>query len=625
MKKKFIKQRNKVTTLIKKTKIEYYEKEFKKRMKSPKLMWRLINDLATNKTRTISPPTKLIQGTTTLNNEAEICEAFNIFFATIGTNLADMLPSCTPPIDYSNSLNKKQLYEFEPCTESEVSKIIDNLKSNVSIGLDRISAKSLKCIKDLIIGSLVNCINCSLKSGIFPQSLKLAKVSPIYKSGSKSDPGNYRSISILSINSKIFEAVVHTRLNKYLLSIQYISPNQYGFRPKSNTLTATIDLVTKIKSHIDKRQIALGVFIDVKKAFDTVSHHILLQKLNNIGLTGTALNFIKSYLSNRHQITQIGQSKSSLHEITTGVPQGSILGPLLFLVYINDLTQLKLNGNVTLYADDTCLFYYGTEIKSITKQAQNDLHLLSNWFKSNLLSINASKTNYIIITNRNKHITPYDPLTINGVKINKSNQEKYLGLILDEKLTWRPHIENIKSKIIPLTGALRRISSYLPKQIKYHLYNSLVKPHLDYLVPVWGSSADSNIKQLQISQNKLIKALFQFGFWTSSSIIYNETKIMNIRQLYKYNTCILIKKILQKQTHTNITFTYNHQIRHYNLRRASHISTIHINPRTTHGRTSITYEGAQIYNNLPKDIRSIQSPLLYKKCLRNFIYNNTFL
>ncbi|CAH2084027.1 unnamed protein product [Euphydryas editha] len=255
---------------------------------------------------------------------------------------------------------------------------------------------------DLILKELSNCINKCLQTGTFPNSLKVAKVSPIYKSGSKLEPGNYRPISVLPVISKIFERVIYNRLETYLTSIKFFYDKQYGFRPKSNTLSATIDLITNIKLNIDKKQIVLGVFIDLKKAFDTVSHELLLKKLFDIGLTATAYGMLKSYLSNRTQVVQIGKIQSSSKSINFGVPQGSILGPLLFTIYINSISGIGLTGDVTLYGDDTCLFYSGRSINDLIAHAQKYLDSLNVWFQCNLLTINISKTKYMIFASMQK-------------------------------------------------------------------------------------------------------------------------------------------------------------------------------------------------------------------------------
>lgn len=214
----------------------------------------------------------------------------------------------------------------------------------------------------------------------------------------------------MPVISKTFEKIIHNRLSEYLTSINFISDCQYGFRPKSNTLAATIDLITKIKRNIDAKNLGLGLFIDLKKAFDSISHSLLLKKISHIGITGTAYKIFENYLRNRNQIVKINQYQSSPQPITYGVPQGSILGPLLFLIYIHNITDLKLHGEISLYADDTCIFYFGHSLNEIIPRAQSDLNILNKWFQSNLLTINTSKTSHLIFKPKNNCI--YSPFTI---------------------------------------------------------------------------------------------------------------------------------------------------------------------------------------------------------------------
>lgn len=523
----------------------------------------------------------------------------------------------------SHNTAQCELNTFEPCTVDEVNKIIENLDSNSSTGLDGISTKVIKSIKELIITNLTNCLNKLLSEGVFPDTLKVAKVSPIYKSGSKTDPGNYRPISVLPVISKIFEKILHIRLETHLQTINFIYKQQYGFRSKSNTLAATIDLVTKIKSNIDKKNIVVGIFIDLKKAFDTVSHNLLIKKLERIGVKGNALKMFESYLSNRMQVVKIENTQSKTEPLTCGVPQGSILGPLLFLIYINNVHELSLNGDITLYADDTCLFYFGASIHTILSHAQKDLNNLFSWFQHNLLTINISKTCYIIFKAKNKPIPNYDPPKINNVELQEKNSEKYLGLHIDSCLTWNTHITHVKSKLSSLTGSVKNVMHCVPRQIRYTIYNCLVKPHLLYLIELWGSAVKSKLAKLQISQNKLVKLLFNIPYLTSTETVYKETKIMNIRQLYKYTTCILVRKILTNKIHTNLTYTKVKEIRKRSSRRASYI--VLPKTRTNYGKKTILCEGAQLYNKLPSQIKSVSSFNAFKFKLAQHIMNDDSL
>lgn len=615
-------KRKDVFNMIQKSKSNFYYKAFKNCKNKPSKMWTLINDLTRNKVKETAVPVKLQKGLEIVTDETEICEYFNDYFSTIGEVLANEIPKrCHPNMSPIARTHSQELSQLSPATTEEVLKVCNQLDSNTSSGVDGISTKTIKCLKNLLVEDLSNCINRCLELGIFPDSLKVAKVSPIFKSGIRTDPGNYRPISVLPVLSKIFERILYNRVEKYLNSIDFFYSKQYGFRPKSNTLSATVDLITNLKTNIDKKNIALGIFIDLRKAFDTVSHVILLEKINKIGITGTALDILKSYLSNRKQIVKIGNHQSQPKPITYGIPQGSILGPLLFLIYINNIGEIGLKGDITLYADDTSLFYFERSIEKIIANAQTDLNLLNEWFQNNVLTINVSKTNYIIFKAKNKKISDHDPLILNNMTINQIDSERYLGLIVDSKLTWKPHIEKIKAKLSSLTGAIRGITRCLPRGVRYSIYNSLIKSHIDYLIEIWGSAAKSHINIIQRAQNKLIKVLFCYNYLTPTERLYKETKIMSVTQTYIYFTCLLIRKILTKNIHTQISFTKKSQIQKIQLRNTNDL--VLRTPRTNYGKKNILFEGAKIYNKLPKDIKNIQSINTYKKLLKHYVTLNT--
>lgn len=226
----------------------------------------------------------------------------------------------------------------------------------------------------------------------------------------------------------------------------------------------------------------------------------------------------------------------------------------------------------------------------------------------------------MIFLAKNKKIPPYTPLTVNGVIIHRSHQEKYLGLQLDDKLIWKAHIEHVRSKISSTTGALRRAVGCIPRKVQITIYNTLVKPHLEYLIEIWGCAAKTNLKNLQISQNKLIKTIFNYHYQTNTRIIYKETKIFNLNQLYTYTTCVLVKKIISEKIHTKITFTkrsYKYSLRNTNK--------IKVNtPRTNYGKRNILFEGAQLFNKLPNDVKNCKNIHMFKTKLKKYIYEHVF-
>lgn len=619
--------KNQICKQIKETKENYFYKEFTNCAHKPKKMWNLINNLASNKIKQICAPSKLIVDSIEITDAKLIAENFNKYFSSIGKQLADQIPRIYHD-NYTNALPEtnynSKLETLTPCSPDEIIKIIKNLDSNASTGIDGISTKAVKCISHLIANNLSICFNKLLSEGIFPQTLKIAKVMPIFKSGPKTEPGNYRPISVLPIMSKILEKILFSRLEEYLNSINFLYDHQYGFRPKSNTLSSTIDLVTKIRMNIDSKNVVLGIFIDLKKAFDTVSHQLLIKKLERIGIGGQALKMIESYLKDRSQVVKFENDiQSQALPVTCGVPQGSILGPLLFLTYINNLQEIGLCGDVTLYADDTCLFYYGSNILDLFKKAQKDLDRLYSWFQYNLLTVNISKTCYVIFKAKSKPLPTYPQLKIDNIPLQEKDCEKYLGLRLDSRLSWNTQIEHVRTKLMSLMASLKNITRCIPRQIRFTIYNCLVKPHLLYLIEVWGSGPKTKLAELQIAQNKIIKILFHYNYLTSTAKIYEETKIMTVKQLYVYCTCILVRKILTSSLHTNLTLTKVKQVNKRSTRRASFIVTPKI--RTNYGRKMFTYEGAQLYNLLPPDIKSETSFRLFKSKLAEYVVERYFL
>lgn len=613
-----------VAAEIKNKKAEYYYNEFRKCDGKPKKTWKLINHLAKNEIKQNCAPPKLSIKNKTIVEPLEICNTFNEYFSTIGSLLANEIISKNLHQNQTNihtqsTTNINGLTTLTPCTVEEISEIIDSLDSNTSTGIDGISTKALKCLKPLIVDKLTACLNDLLIIGYFPESMKTAKVTPIHKSGSKADPGNYRPISVLPVLSKILEKVLYKRLIEHLDSHEIISDRQFGFRPKSNTLAATVDLVTKIKSNIDGKNIVLGVFIDFKKAFDTVSHEILLKKLQRIGITGIALKMFESYLRDRSQIVKINEYESTPLPVTYGIPQGSILGPLLFLVYINDVQDLGLQGHLTLYADDTCLFYFGPKITEIIPRVQQDLDVLFSWLQTNLLTINISKTSYIIFKAKNKQIPLYNKLTINNIPLNEKSNEKYLGLRIDNQLTWQFQIDYLKKKLSALMASLRGVVRCFPRKLRLSIYNAMVKSHLIYQIEIWGSASKTRLAKLQIAQNKIIKLLFHYPYLSSCTKVYKETKLMTLQQLYKYHTCILVRKVLNKTIHTSITLTQTKHVTKRLTRRASYLVLPKV--RTKYGKRMFTFEGAQIFNKLPSDIKSVKSLGAFKSKLAQHILN----
>ena len=307
---------------------------------------------------------------------------------------------------------------------------------------------------------------------------------------------NYRPVCVLPIFSKFLEKTTYIRLINYIDKHKLLANNQYGFRKNHSTSLALLHLHDKISSAVDERKYTAGLFLDLSKAFDTVNHSILLGKLEHYGIRGLTLEWVKSSLCNRLQYVEFNGISSSYKEILCGVPQGSVPGPLFFLIYINHICHLSNLYDLVLFADDTNLFFSHNDIQTLTHTINSEMLELSDWFKANKLSLNVKKSNYVIFKARQRREEFDLNIEINGHKMTRVKEVTFLGVILDENLSWKPHISHIACKISESIGMIGRSSPCLTKLALKTLYYSLVYPYFQYCIIVWGSTYPTNLNRL---------------------------------------------------------------------------------------------------------------------------------
>ena len=338
-----------------------------------------------------------------------------------------------------------ELVEFKEVTDTEVCKIIQELKPNSSTS-DGISVKILKMLFRLKPDIVTKYINTSLIKGFVPKTVKESIVRPIFKKGDRQNPDNYRPISLTSNFVKIIEKPVKAQILDTLLRNSFFYQHQYSFLENRNTSDALFQLTLTVQNSLDKGEFASALFIDVKKAFDTVNHNILIEKVQAAGLNGNVKNWIASFLTNRTQVLSVNGVTSQSRAVVKGVPQGSILGPILFLIYINDIAKCDLLGNLVLFADDICLVYHHTELQNVIKMITKDITTLMQWFRDNQLVMNLDKTEYMLFSK--KTCVDCDTgLVIDGKNIKRVSHVKYLGVIFDENLSWNLQINSIKKNL----------------------------------------------------------------------------------------------------------------------------------------------------------------------------------
>ena len=453
----------------------------------------------------------------------------------------------------------------------------------------------------------------------------MAKIIPIHKKGSKLSVDNYRPISLLSNINKIFEKIMYKRLYNFLCLQNSFYELQFGFRNKHSTTHALISLTEKIREALDNNKYACGIFIDLKKAFDTVDHNILLKKLEHYGVRGVANEWFRSYLTDRKQYVSINGSDSKTIGVNIGVPQGSVLGPLLFLVYMNDLHVAIKNSTVHHFADDTNLLNTNQCLKKLNKLLNFDLKSLCNWLKSNRIALNVAKTELIIFRHPNKQINMnWLKLKIDGKKLTPSPYVKYLGVYIDQHLSFRHHINDISTKLRRANGMLSKIRHFVPLNTSRSIYFAIFESHLKYACSVWGQKGNPACDRLITLQNNAMRIITLSPFRTSSTPLFKNLKILNFRNQVDLQNCLLVHSQLTSTIPMALQNLFMRKINLHNYGTRNSLSLVQPNVRTTRfGLNSITFQSIYSWNRFVnvKIIKDIDWPLSkhsLKKVLKNF-------
>ena len=465
------KYKNKLNHIIKNAKRLYYEKKFEYAKNDLKVTWNLLNEVINNKKSKSSLPLSFKIDDKLTSHPMDIANGFCKYFTNIGPNLANKIPMTNTSFSsFLTDNTHDSMNVLKPTSTAELEEICLNFKSQKAPGYDNLSMHVIKCSFSLISEPLKDIINLSFAKGVFPDKLKIAKIIPIYKAEDPEKFTNYRPISLLSNFAKFFDKVSHNRLIEFLEQYEILYRHQFGFRKNHSTSHALIHLVNKIASSIDRNEITAGIFLDLSKAFDTINHDILFAKLEHCGIRGTVLQWIKSYFSKRPQFVQFNETQSSMLTIKCGVPQGSILGPLFFIVYINDLANASKVTKSLLFADDTSIFYSHADIDHLVHVLNEELNNTDIWMKCNKLSINTKKTNYIIFKHKQKKIHRNTHLYFDDQLLERADETKFLGVYIDENLNWKSHIGHVCNKIAKSVGIIFKSRFLLSAKTKLMLF-----------------------------------------------------------------------------------------------------------------------------------------------------------
>ena len=579
--------------------------------------WAILNTVLGKQRKSVNYPTHLMQRDIHITSKENMANEFNTFFTNVGPNLANDITEPDENIsiyDYLGESIEQSLF-IRPVDEDEVISTVTGCTKKRSSDFEDISMDTVAKVVSVICKPLAHICNISFRTGVFPSRMKIAKVIPMFKSGTKTDVTNYRPISLLPQFSKILEKLFLTRINSFLCVNNILSSSQYGFRTNLSTSLAVMELIEEITNATDNKKHAIGVFIDLKKAFDTVDHRILIKKLEHYGVRGAASDWLKSYLSNRKQFVNIDGCSSELLDVICGVPQGSILGLTLFILYINDICKVSNLVKLILFADDTNVFCAGDNQLELECMLNRELAKLCKWFVVNKLSLNLSKTSYMLFRNRPPDVE--FNVFIEHERINRVRVTKFIGIYIDDKLNWKYHINTVRSKLSKVAAIIYRASCLINQDGLYMLYCSLFLPYINYCSEIWGNTYATNVECITVLQKRVVRLICGARRLDHTNPIFKQLGILKFVDLVKFKTSIIMFKAYHNVLPDSLQKMFNLRVQIYDTRQKCTFSVhrAHTNVKSM----CISIYGVKLWNSLHTDLTNCRSVQVFKKMYKMLI------
>lgn len=617
----FRQKRNKVVEIIRKSKQKYYQEKIDAVKNDSKKMWSTLKEITTQR-----PSSTTYDGIKFNNNlvcdNNLICENFNEYFI-------DSINSITKNLNCNNTTQmevisaipktKHSLKEFKPIDFMELKQIVKEMQ-NKNSSVDGINTSILKLSFQAIGHHFLHVINTSIQTGKFPEGWKTSTIIPIEKKTNSNLCEDFRPINMMPTYEKLLEVIVNQQLVNYIEGNNILTCFQAGFRAKNSCESALQTVLANWKDSLKDNMIIGALFLDLRRAFETIDRQMLLLKMERYGIQGKALKWINSYLFGRSQKTKFNNSQSSLLDTKFGVPQGTVMGPNFFVIYINDITQHIKNCNIQLFADDTLIYFVGNNIQEIVQKINEDMKNLASWLSKNNLCLNVGKTKFMVIKNiGNKlDIKQHPGICIDGEKIEQVKEFKYLGIIIDEHLTFSKHAEYVTSKIARKVNVLGRMRKTLSQWSKTTLYKTLIMPHFNYCPTILLLLNESEIETMQKRQNQALRIILDTSRYANIKSMLNTIGILSVRQSIYLNTLIFIFKMIHGllPRHLLENCVSVRTIHNYETRNADnfYIRTV---PRTS-DQKNLFHKGLKLYNELPNNVKDCQNLQQFRKnCLKH--------
>ena len=604
--------KNDINHMKRKLQKQYYTAKIDECDCDAKKLWMVLKDVTrTGKTKESTEPDNMTQ---------EKANIFNKFFATIGINIQKSLNIR----EHINIFTGIVGFDFQPESEESISKLIDTLRSDVATGTDDINARFIKDAKDELVPILTQLINLSYKLSQFPDAMKKARIKALHKKDSTEDIANYRPISILPVMSKIFERSGTNQMASFLEANGLINPNQHAYRAGHSTTTCLAEVTDYLYQLHDQKKCSGVASLDLSKAYDSISHTLLLHKLSKMGFSEFSLMWIKSYLENRKQIIKFNKYTSTEETVMSGIPQGSIIGPILFVVFTNDLAQTFTKScKMVSYADDVQLVISADTIKELIHKIEEVIQQAQKWYELNSMKNNIGKTEVLIINNGKMENKIKIKVTDEGKSIGIVPKKwiKVLGVYLDENLNWKRQISEVRKKSSNAIRNLHRVNQLIPIRQRVQLYNALITPHFSYCDIIWAGCGVVNSRRLQVTQNYAARSILGMRKRDSATDALKSLKLLNLAQRRNVHEAVFIHKALNEKLPANITKQYS-SFKPTSNTRAAQSGKLNLPKHSTAKfQNSLLFRCIKTWNGVPDQLEYSSTKQLKTRYQRHLIMN----